>query len=241
MVPHLELGLFRRGLPERLGRTYHRGMTLVDLSQPIYAGMPRIHVLPEVDFQPVRRIDQGHPLNISELRIATHAGTHVDAPWHFVPGGRTIDQVPLEQLCGSAVVVPIRRAAGEPIPVADLEASPEPIRPGDIVLLATGWGAKFESAEYDLHPYVSEEVAHWLVQRRVKMLGLDLITVDLPTSMRPNPFSYPVHHILLENDVLIIENLANLDGLVGRRVQLYAFPLSIRGSDAGNARVVAEV
>src|SRR5687768_7053156 len=76
MVPHLELGLFRRGLPERLGRTYHRGMTLVDLSQPIYAGMPRIHVLPEVDFQPVRRIDQGHPLNISELRIATHAGTH---------------------------------------------------------------------------------------------------------------------------------------------------------------------
>jgi kynurenine formamidase len=80
-------------------------MALVDLSHQIYAGMPRIHVLPEVEFGAVRRIDQGHPLNISELKLATHVGTHVDAPWHFVPNGRTIDQIPLDDLCGPAVVV----------------------------------------------------------------------------------------------------------------------------------------
>lgn len=214
---------------------------LVDLSQTIYAGMPRIHVLPEVDFQPVRRIAQGHPLNISELKIATHAGTHVDAPWHFVPNGRTIEQIPLDDLCGTAVVVAVRRAGGEAIPAADLEGSPEPIRPGDVVLLATGWGAKFGTLEYDLHPYISEEAAHWLVRRKVKLLGVDMITVDLPTSMRPTPFGYPAHHILLENGVLIIENLTNLEALAGRRVTVYAFPLGIRGSDAGQARVVAEV
>jgi kynurenine formamidase len=215
-------------------------MALVDLSQPIWTGMPRIRVLPEVAVQPVRRISEGHPLNISELRLATHAGTHVDAPWHFVPNGRTIDQIPLSELCGSAVVVPVNRKAREPIPAADLEASPEPIRPGDIVVLATGWGARFESAEYEEHPYVSEDAAQWLVQRRVKMLGLDLITVDLPQAMRPTPFAYPVHHTLLENDVLIIENLTNLDPLRGRRVQLYAFPLAVRGADGAQARVVAE-
>ena len=107
--------------------------------------------------------------------------------------------------------------------------------------LATGWGAKFQTPEYDYHPFISEEAARWLVERRVKMLGLDMITVDLPVSMRPNPFSYPVHHILLGNDVLIIENMANVEPLAGRRVQLYAFPLSIRGSDAGQARVVAQI
>jgi kynurenine formamidase len=215
-------------------------MPLVDLSQPIWAGMPRIHVLPEVDLQPVRRIAQGHPLNISELKLATHAGTHVDAPWHFVENGRTIDQVPLDDLCGSAVVVPVDRGAREAIPAADLEASPEPIQPGDIVVLATGWGARFESAEYEEHPYVSVEAAQWLVDRRVKMLGLDLITVDLPQAMRPTPFGYPVHHLLLGNNVLIIENLTNLQPLRGRRVMLYAFPLAIRGADGAQARVVAE-
>jgi arylformamidase len=216
------------------------GMPLVDLSQQIWAGMPRIRVLPEVDLQPVRRIAEGHPLNISELKLATHAGTHVDAPWHFVDNGSTIEQVPLEDLRGSAVVVPIDRGAREPIPAADLEQSPEPIRPGDIVVLATGWGAKFESPEYEEHPYVSEEAAQWLVERRVKMLGLDLITVDLPQAMRPTPFSYPVHHLLLGNNILIIENLTNLDALRGRRVTLYAFPLAIRGADGAQARVVAE-
>ena len=216
------------------------GMPLIDLSQQIWPGMPRIQVLPQVDVQPVRRIAQGHPLNISEVRLATHAGTHVDAPWHFVENGRTIDQVPLEDLRGSAVVVPVDRGAREPIPAADLENSPEPIRARDIVLLATGWGAKFESPEYEEHPYVSEEAAQWLVDHRVKMLGLDLITVDLPQVMRPTPFGYPVHHLLLGNDVLIIENLTNLDALRGRRVTLYAFPLAVRGADGAQARVVAE-
>lgn len=216
-------------------------MALIDLSQQIRAGMPRIHVLPEVEFHSVRRITQGHPLNISELKIATHAGTHVDAPWHFVDNGLTIDQVPLEQLCGPAVIIPIRRGPGEPIPASDFDASAQPVEAGDIVFLATGWGAKFETPEYNVHPYLSEEAAHWLVDRKVKMLGVDMITVDLPASLRPQPFPYPIHHILLENNVLIIENLANLDALAGRRVKVYAFPLGIAGGDAGHARVVAEV
>jgi len=216
-------------------------MRLIDLSQAIHAGMPRIHVLPEVEFTPVRRIEQGHPLNISELKIATHAGTHVDAPWHFVPDGLTIEQIPLDQLCGTAVVVPIDRRGGELIPAEDLERSPEPVKRGDIVIMSTGWESKFGSPEYDMHPYLSEGAAQWLVDRGVKMLGVDLITVDMPQSMRTNPYPYPIHHILLENNVLIIENLARTRELAGRRVKLYAFPLSIRGSDAGHSRVVAEV
>jgi kynurenine formamidase len=216
-------------------------MPFVDLSHTIYAGMPRIHVLPEVEFGAVRRIEQGHPLNISELKLATHVGTHVDAPWHFVPNGRTIDQIPLEDLSGPAVVVPVQRSAGEPITADDLERSPEPVREGDIVVLCTRWSEKFESEEYDHHPYIGEDAAEWLVQRKAKMLAVDLITVDLPQAMRPTPFAYPVHHKLLENNVLIAENLTNVKAVEGKRVNLFAFPISIKGSDAGQARIVAEV
>lgn len=213
-------------------------MALIDLSRTIYGGMPRIPVLPEVEFDPVHRIDKGNPLNTSVLRIATHAGTHVDAPWHFVPNGKTIDQIPLEDLFGAGVVVSVSRGAGEEITVADLQKAD--VREGDIVLIHTGWGDKFETHEYHDHPYLSDDAARWLVGRKVKMMGLDAITPDMPTGRRPQGFTYPVHHILLENGVLIIENLANLDQVAGRRVHVYAFPLKIRGSDAGQARVVCE-
>jgi kynurenine formamidase len=214
-------------------------MGLVDLSRTIYPNMPRIPILPEVEFLPVRRIDDGHPLNVSELRIATHAGTHVDAPWHFVPGGKTIDEIPLDRLAGTAVVVQVSRGGGEAVPASDLEAAG--IEENDIVFLHTGWGDKFESDQYNDHPYLSDEAARWLVDHRIKIIGLDTITVDMPTAVRPQGFTFPVHHILLENEVLIIENLTNLEKVAGQRVQVYAFPLKIQGGDAGQARVVAEV
>lgn len=214
-------------------------MTLIDLSHTIYAGMPKIPILPEVEFHPLLRIADGAPLNISELKMATHIGTHVDAPWHFVPTGRTIDQIPLDQLCGPAVVVSVTRQGGQAIPAGDFED--HDIREGDIVLLHTGWGDKFESPDYLQHPYLSVEAAQWLVDRKIKLIGMDLITPDMPPGMRPAGFAFPVHHTLLESDVLIAENLTNLASISGQRVQAYLFPLKIRDSDAGQTRAVAVV
>lgn len=215
-------------------------MALIDLSHQIYAGMARIPILPEVEFDPVHRIALGHPMNTSVVRLATHAGTHVDAPWHFEQDRRTIDQIPLEDLCGPAVVVSVDKAAGEEITPSDLERAD--IREGDIVFVHTGWDRNFDSpSKYLDHPYLSEESARWLVNRKVKIVGMDTISPELPVPRRPKDFKAPIHHTLLGADVLIIENLANLDKVAGQRVRVYAFPLSIRGSDAGHARVVAEV
>ncbi len=214
-------------------------MGLIDLSHLIYPGMPKIPILPEVEFHPLLRIADAAPLNISVLTMATHIGTHVDAPWHFVPNGKTIDQLPLEQLCGPAVVIPISRQAGEPIPAGDLEDAD--VREGDIVLLHSGWDTKFTSPDYAVHPYLSDAAAQWLVDRRVKLVGVDLITPDMPPGLRPPGFAYPIHHILLENDVLIAENLANLGPIDGQRVQVYLFPIKIRDSDGGQTRAVAVV
>ena len=75
----------------------------------------------------------------------------------------------------------------------------------------------------------------------VKLVGVDCVTVDMPLQLRPPDFAYPAHRTLLGNDVLIIENLADLSPVSGKRLQIFAFPLRITGSDAGHVRVVAEL
>ncbi len=80
-----------------------------------------------------------------------------------------------------------------------------------------------------------------MVKKGVKLFGIDCITVDLPTPLRPKDFAFPVHRTLLGNDVLIAENVANLGAIVGKKVRILALPLRVKGSDAGHARIVAEV
>ncbi len=216
-------------------------MPLVDLSHPIYPSMTAVHYLPPMEVHPLKRMSQGDPLNISHLGIGTHTGTHVDAPWHFHDAGKTIDEIPLEWLRGTASVIGVQKQGGEPILVEDVERGAEGLEAGDFVILSTGWEAKFTSPDYHLHPYVSDEAARWLVDRGVRLVAVDMITVDLPASLRPPGFGFPVHHILLENDVLIVENITNVAPLVSNRIKVYAFPLRIQGGDGSPTRIVAEV
>lgn len=213
---------------------------LIDLSVPIREGMPKIPILPEVVVKPLRRRDQGDPLEIREVRMATHVGTHLDAPSHRILGGTTIEQIPLETVCGSAVVIPVQGRAGEPITLEELKKTGMPVEHDDIVLIYTGWDRHYAQEAYHDNPYLSNELAQYLVNCGVKMVGIDAVTVDMPTHRRPPDFDYPVHQELLGHGVLILENLTNLGVISGKRVQLWAFPLKIEGSDAAHVRVVAE-
>ena len=215
-------------------------MGLVDLSRTIYSGMPKIPILPDMEIHKVTSMEDGAPLNIGAMSIAFHCGTHIDAPFHIVPDGRTIDQIPLDVFTGSATVIPVRRSGGEQITIEDIESAPTRPERGEMVFFHTGWDTKFESADYNIHPYLAPDAANWLVANGTRLMGLDCITVDQPVSQRPPGFGFPIHHILLENEVLIAENLANLASVSGRRVRVYAFPLKVRGADAGHARIIAE-
>jgi kynurenine formamidase len=216
-------------------------MEMVDLSHVIYDGMPKIPVLPDVHVKLFFSMEKGHPLNVTELAMPCHAGTHVDAPVHIVPNGKSIEQLPLESFVGPGAVISVKKKGGEQVTAADLENSRVPVSRGDILMLHTGWDEKFESAEYNLHPYLSVEAAEWMVKRGVKLFGIDCITVDLPTPLRPKGFDFPVHKMLLGNNVLIAENVTNLGKIVGKRTRILALPLKIKGSDAGHARIVAEI
>jgi kynurenine formamidase len=215
---------------------------LLDLSQPFRDGMFSQKLFPPVKVERCVRIEE-RGVNVTCTSSAVHAGTHVDAPCHFVPGGRSADQIDLSEVSGPAVAWGVDRGAGEEITVADLEAATPAAERGDIVFIRTGWDVHFhgDHERYHHHPYLSQDAAGWLVERGVKLVAMDIATPDMPEAVRPPGFDWPVHHLLLGAGVLIAEHLNRLDSVVGRRFRAYAFPIPIVGSDGAPARIVAEV
>ena len=217
-------------------------MSLVDLSQPYRDRMFSQKLFPPVRVERcIRHEDRG--VNVTCLSAAVHAGTHVDAPCHFIPGGPSIDEIDLTRVSGPAVCWDVRRGADEAIAASDLEACRPRAEAGDVVFVHTGWDVHFagDHDAYHHHPYLSVEAADWLLHRRVKMVCLDIATPDMPEAARPAAFDWPVHRLLLGAGVLIAEHLAHLELVAGRRFRALALPIPIVGSDGAPARIVAEL
>lgn len=217
-------------------------MALVDLSQPFTDGMFSMSALPRVTVERLRSI-RDDAVNITRVDCSVHAGTHIDAPCHFVDGGRDIADLGLDDVCGEAVGLSIPCEPMQEIGARDLEATGADVRAGDIVLLQTGWGRHFatDHERYRRHPYLADDAAEWLVARGAKMIALDVPTPDRPEPLRGDDFGFPAHHILLGGDVLIGENLAGLHQVAGRRCRAFALPLPIRFADGSPVRFVAEL
>ena len=217
-------------------------MTLIDLSQPYGHGMFAQNLFPPVRVERCIRYEERR-VNVTCISASVHAGTHVDAPCHFVPGGLSAERLDLERVCGPAVGWAVDRRGGEEIAVGDLESNRPAAEPGDLVFIRTGWDVHFrgDHAAYHLHPYLSLEAAEWLVERRVKLVALDVATPDMPEAIRSPGFDWPVHHLLLGAGVLVAEHLAHLERVAGRRFRALALPIPIVGADGAPARIVAEI
>lgn len=208
-----------------------------DLTQPFRPGMPRMKFMPEPVFEVLQELD-GRRCKISQLHMCTHLGTHVDAPAHYVAGGKPISAYPLEHFIVPAVVCPGDVGARGLISTECVKGFD--ILPGDAVLFSTGWGEKSQESSYYDHPYLTLELAEWLVGRRVSFIGVDFLTPEMPLELRDASWNAPIHRTLLANEVLIIENLRGLSPLAGKRVRLVAAPIMVEASvEAAPARVFA--
>lgn len=210
----------------------------VDLSQTVYDGMPRFASFSAPRVEQIKKMPED-PLNVTELQIICHVGTHVDAPRHFVANGPTMDEIPLNRLHGPGVVWTLDVEPFGLVRVEDLERAEPELQWGDIVLLDCGWWASFGTGLYDENYSLSTDAALWLVDHGVKLVGVDCGTVDLAHSRRAAGFNWPVHRILLSHGVLVAEHLTNLRSLSGKRVEVIFLPLKIRGADGAPARVMA--
>ena len=206
---------------------------IVDLSLTLRNGMRGVTMEPHTTITV-----EGY--NTSMLHLYSHAGTHMDAPLHFVPDGNTIDTMDLATCVGQALVVDLSHVTpNSQIFVADLAPSATRIEPGTRLLLRTDWDIQADRDEYRTEmPRISPELAHWLVARGVILLGLETPSV---ASLRPEMRAEltEVHQILLKAGVVIVESLANLRMLQNDVITFVALPLKLDARDGSPVRAIA--
>ncbi len=210
-----------------------------DLTHTLTEDLSRSAAFPKPVFRKLLSMNDGGNANITEIQMVVHHGTHVDAPRHFMIDGPTFDEIPLDRLCGPAVIWRIEKGPFGVITAADLSAARPELKRGDMVLLDTGWAQHVNTDMYEDHASLSVDAAEWLVDHQVKLLGVDFSTPDMTAHKRPAGFTWPVHQILLSQGVLVAEHLTNLRGLANTRVEAMFLAIPIAGSDGAPARVLA--
>jgi len=179
-----------------------------------------------------------------------HYGTHLDAPVHFAPGKSSVEQIAAEKLFGPAVVIDVRAESAKdadyrlsPERIADWEKQHGKIPAHAIVLLRTGWAARWpdvakyrnQDAQGKMHfPGYSVEAAKLLLERHVNGLGCDTLSIDYGASA-----DFAVHHLVLGADLYQLENLANLSELPESGAFLMVAPIKLEGGSGGAVRVFA--
>lgn len=211
-------------------------MTTHDLCHPLQTGMLVFPGDPEVTIEPAARL-QREGFAVARLHLGSHSGTHIDAPAHCILGGRTVDEISLDEVRGPATVIhlPYLNPGEEITPVHIAGAIPIDEGVSPIVLIATGWDIHWGTARYLAHPYISVATAQWLLDAGAHLLGVD--------TLNPDPSDGQVlrtHEHILGNDHLIIENLRGLTHLP-TRVEFTGVPLHIHRGDGSPIRAFADV
>ena len=246
------------------------GLQFFDLSHPWGHNAPLWPYFPDVK---IERFHYHAKSGVLSQQITTfmHCTTHTDAPAHVIEGTRFMDQVPLSSYFGRGVVVSIPKEKWEVVTADDLENARPEIRPGDIVIVNTGWHRYYgDSRRYFVEsPGTYKEAGEWLRDRGVKGFGIDCQALDHPlgTAIGPQPNGpiikgvleeykahtgreaaddfpewEPCHRALLGNGIVGFENVGGqIDEVTGKRCTFAAFPWRWTEGDGCIVRLVAMI
>ena len=204
---------------------------IVDLSLRLYDGMHGVELHPQARFA-----EQG--FNTTNLHLYSHAGTHLDAPAHFLGDARTLEQLDLTKCLGPAQVIDLSHKTPDSlITVDDLAPYSAAIGRGSRLLLRTDWDKHADQPDYRTSfPRIALELAKWLAERAIWLLGVETPAV---ASIQDREELVAVHRALLQAEIVIVESLANLRSLADDSIFFIALPLKIEGCDGSPIRAVA--
>lgn len=206
-------------------------VNVFDVTAPMTAGLTVWPGDPAFALDPTSRIANGDSCNVSKLSTSTHAGTHVDAPWHFEEDGQRLDDIAVERWIGRCHVIDAG-AAGSHVSVADLEGAAIP-DDADRLLVRTRSDIRDSNGPFDTaYTALSPEAASWLVARDFALVGIDAPSVA--------PYNDPddlVHHTLLQAGVLLVEGL-KLTKVDPGPYLLVCLPLRLLDADGSPARAL---
>lgn len=206
-------------------------MRIYDISVGITPDMPVWPGDPSVVLERVSSIDNGAEANISHFSAGVHVGTHIDAPAHFLQEGQTVEHLSIRTLLGRAYVIDLSEA--DRLTEGILQSAGIPPRTKRLLLKTRN----SELWQDHSHPFdrdyiaVEPDGAEWLVQRGVRLIGVDYLSVA------PYQDPVPTHRILLQAGVVIVEGL-NLSDVRQGRYNLYCLPMKLVGAEGAPARAI---
>jgi arylformamidase len=210
-------------------------MKIFDISRPLFNGLAPWPGDTAYYYELKWKMTEGATVNVGAVQMGVHNGSHADAPLHFQQGAVSIDRMPLETYVGEAVVVDLtgkfENGDARDITIADLEPVGDAVISAPRLLLKTAvW--KDEKIFPPWIPVMASDVPAWLGERKVKLLGLDVPSVDpIEAKVLTN------HHALTAAGIAIVESL-ELSQVEAGRYHLSALPLRIAGGDAAPVRAI---
>lgn len=204
---------------------------MIDISVPIHDDMPTWPTSIGVRVTQVEKRAAGDPANVSRLDCDVHTGTHVDAPLHFVDGGKGVDSLSLEVLNGPSYVADVRGI--DAVTPAALEELPVPENTRRLLIRTDNslWWERGDTAFHEDFVALTAEAAEWVVEKDIQLVGVDYLSVQ---RFSDDP---ETHETLLSNEVVIVEGL-DLSGVDSGNYELCCLPLRIVGTDGAPARAV---
>lgn len=203
-------------------------MRIIDISQEIRHDMTVYPGDPRFTSRSVSSFKRGDMCEVSELTIGSHCGTHIDAPLHMIPGGKTIETMPLEHFIGPCRVLTLAASV-----ITEKMLSEHQIQEGERILLRTDPKGEYTPMNGQFNPAVlSMRAAQYLAERRVRLIG-----IDSPTVENMELCDGEVHRALLQAGIAIVEGLC-LKDVPGERYILSALPLSLVGENGAPCRAV---
>jgi len=206
------------------------GSRWIDISVPLHSGMTHWPGDPSVQIERIRAIERGDSSNLTQISMGSHTGTHMDAPFHFIPKGACIDEMPLETTIGRARVIEI----SDPESIKAEELIQHQIRRGERILFKTRNSSRAWKTDRFVTDYVfiSEKTARFLAKRGVRVIGIDYLSVGGFQSDGAE-----THRALLEAGIWLIEGL-NLSHVKPGRYYLICVPLKVKQGDGAPARAI---
>lgn len=195
----------------------------IDENTPVYPGDPKPRI-----WQKSAVAKEG--FNTKGLEISSHFGTHIDAPFHILQGGKKLGDFPLSTFIGKAMVLDARKSNEN----KEIIANTQKAGGADFVFFCTGNSKNCYCANYfENSTSISLQTAKELAAKKVKIVGIDCLS--------PDNAPFDTHMELLKNDILILENLVNLESLIGKKFECIVMPLKIADADGAPCRVIAIV
>jgi len=221
----------RRMADPGLAESIYNLPMIYDVSVPIQNGMPVWPSDPPVRLTPNAHIsrDKTHTVHVTAIEMGSHTGTHVDAPAHFVEGGKTLSEIPIELFVGPAIVFEIPKVRSiERSHLENLDWTGV-----ERVLFKTDNSAHWDDGRFfEEFVYLEPEAGEFLVNRGVRLVGIDYLSID-----RFHSEKHPTHFALLPHNVVLLEGL-NLSKIFPGRYHMVALPLNLQHADGAPTRVI---